>query len=147
MREQLERYQVWLYLLVILAGMTIGWMSLEQTRHWEALLWPALGVLLYTTFTQVPLIHLRSAFRDRRFLAALLTGNFILIPVVVGLLLWLLPDDPAIRLGVLLVLLVCDSPSSAFPCIHFQFSPSVRDNDHDDIYMPLKMISHGRRPH
>ena len=106
MREQLERYQVWLYLLVILAGMTIGWMSPEQTRHWEALLWPALGVLLYTTFTQVPLIHLRSAFRDRRFLAALLTGNFILIPVVVGLLLWLLPDDPAIRLGVLLVLLV-----------------------------------------
>ncbi len=106
MREQLERYQVWLYLLAILAGMTIGWMSSEQTRHWEALLWPALGVLLYTTFTQVPLIHLRSAFRDRRFLAALLTGNFILIPVVVGLLLWLLPDDPAIRLGVLLVLLV-----------------------------------------
>ncbi|MFP5339833.1 MAG: arsenic resistance protein, partial [Gammaproteobacteria bacterium] len=87
MREQLERYQVWLYLLVILAGMTIGWMSPEQTRHWEALLWPALGVLLYTTFTQVPLIHLRSAFRDRRFLAALLTGNFIPIPVVVGLLL------------------------------------------------------------
>ena len=106
MREQLERYQVWLYLVAILAGMAIGWMSPEQTRHWEALLWPALGVLLYTTFTQVPLIHLRSAFRDRRFLAALLTGNFILIPVVVGLLLWLLPDDPAIRLGVLLVLLV-----------------------------------------
>ena len=106
MREQLERYQVWLYLVAILAGMAIGWVSPEQTRHWEMLLWPALGVLLYTTFTQVPLIHLRSAFRDRRFLAALLTGNFILTPVLVGLLLWLLPDDPAIRLGVLLVLLV-----------------------------------------
>lgn len=106
MRKQLERYQVWLYLVAILVGMAIGWMSPEQTRHWEVLLWPALGVLLYTTFTQVPLIHLRSAFRDRRFLAALLTGNFILIPVVVGLLLWLIPDDPAIRLGVLLVLLV-----------------------------------------
>ena len=106
MRKSLEQYQVWIYLVAILAGMAIGWMSPEQTRHWEALLWPALGVLLYTTFTQVPLIHLRSAFRDRRFLAALLTGNFILIPVIVGLLLWLLPDDSAIRLGVLLVLLV-----------------------------------------
>ena len=106
MREQLERYQVWLYLLAILAGMAIGWMSPEQTRHWEALLWPALGVLLYTTFTQVPLIHLRSAFRDRRFLAALLTGNFILVPIIIGVLLLLLPEDSAIRLGVLLVLLV-----------------------------------------
>ncbi|MAT50501.1 MAG: bile acid:sodium symporter, partial [Porticoccaceae bacterium] len=77
MRNSLEQYQVWFYLVAILAGMAIGWMSPEQTRHWEALLWPALGVLLYTTFTQVPLIHLRSAFRDRRFLAALLTGNFI----------------------------------------------------------------------
>ena len=44
------------------------------------MLWPVLGVLLYTTFTQVPLI--------------------------VGALVLLLPDDPAIRLGVLLVLLV-----------------------------------------
>jgi ACR3 family arsenite efflux pump ArsB len=106
MREQLERYQVWLYLVAILAGITIGWMSPEQTRHWELLLWPALGVLLYTTFTQVPLVHLRSAFRDRRFLATLLTGNFILVPFVIGVLSLLLPGDPAIRLGVLLVLLV-----------------------------------------
>jgi ACR3 family arsenite efflux pump ArsB len=99
MREQLERYQVWLYLVAILAGMAIGWMAPEQTRHWELLLWPALGVLLYTTFTQVPLIHLTSAFRDRRFLAALLAGNFFLIPVIVGALLLLLPEDPAIRTG------------------------------------------------
>ena len=77
MREQLERYQVWLYLVAILAGMAIGWGSPEQTRDWELLPWPALGALLYTTFTQVPLIHLTSAFRDRRFLAALLTGNFL----------------------------------------------------------------------
>lgn len=50
MREQLERYQVWLYLVTSLAGMVIGSMSPGQTRHWEVLLWPALGGLLYTTF-------------------------------------------------------------------------------------------------
>ena len=71
MHEQLERHQVWLYLVAILSGMAIGWSSPEQTRDWELLLWPVLGVLLYTTFTQVPLIHLRLAFRDGRFLAAL----------------------------------------------------------------------------
>lgn len=106
MREQLEQHQVWFYLTAILAGMAIGWAAPEQTHHWEVLLWPALGVLLYTTFTQVPLLHLAATFGDRRFLVALLTGNFILMPVVVGILLLLLPDDPAIRLGVLLVLLV-----------------------------------------
>jgi len=106
MREKLEQYQVWIYLVAILAGMAIGWKSPEHTRDWEVVLWPVLGILLYSTFTQVPLIHLTSAFRDRRFLAALLTGNFVLLPVIVGALLLLLPDDPAIRLGVLLVLLV-----------------------------------------
>ncbi|MCP8898479.1 arsenic resistance protein [Gilvimarinus xylanilyticus] len=106
MREKLEQYQVWIYLVAILAGMAIGWKSPGHTSDWELLLWPVLGILLYSTFTQVPLIHLTSAFRDRRFLAALLTGNFVLIPVIVGALLLLLPDEPAIRLGVLLVLLV-----------------------------------------
>ena len=106
MRDKLEQYQVWLYLLTILAGMVIGWVWPGQTRHWELLLWPALGILLYTTFTQVPLNHLKAAFADRRFLLALLTGNFVLMPLVIGGLLLLLPDEPAIRLGVLLVLLV-----------------------------------------
>lgn len=107
LREKLEHYQVWLYLVAILAGMTIGGLSPEQTACWELLLWPALGLLLYATFTQVPLVHLASAFHDSRFLAALMTGNFVLVPMIVGaLLLLLLPNDSAIRLGVLLVLLV-----------------------------------------
>lgn len=106
MRDKLEQYQVWLYLLAILAGMAIGWEWPGQTRHWELLLWPALGILLYTTFTQVPLNHLKTAFTDRRFLLSLLIGNFVVMPLIVGMLLLLLPDEPAIRLGVLLVLLV-----------------------------------------
>ncbi len=106
MRQTLEQQQVWFYLVAILLGMTIGWTLPAQTRYWELVLWPVLGCLLYTTFTQIPLIHLSSAFRDRRFLSALLTGNFILMPLVVGALLLLLPDDAAIRLGVLLVLTV-----------------------------------------
>jgi len=105
-REKLEQHQVWIYLVAILSGMAIGWLSPEQTRHLEILLWPALGALLYATFTQVPLTHLMSAFRDRRFMTAMLVGNFILVPLIVGALLLLLPDEPAIRLGVLLVLLV-----------------------------------------
>ena len=54
----------------------------------------------------MPLLHLRDAIRDGRFVAAELTGNFIVLPVVAWILVQFLPDDPALRLGVLLVLLV-----------------------------------------
>lgn len=106
MRDTIERHQVWIYLVAILAGMAAGSQVPDTTASWEVLLWPVLACLLYATFTQVPLVHLGSAFRDRRFLAALLLGNFIIMPAIVGLLLFLLPSEPAIKLGVLLVLLV-----------------------------------------
>ncbi|MFN4354118.1 arsenic resistance protein [Parvibaculum sp.] len=105
-RQQLEQHQVWIYLAAILAGLTLGSHAQGLSGPFEAVLWPVLGLLLYTTFTQVPLTHLPEAFRDRRFMCAVLIGNFILIPLAVWGLLIFLPDDPAIRLGVLLVLLV-----------------------------------------
>ncbi|MBB1030907.1 arsenic resistance protein, partial [Dietzia sp. SLG310A2-38A2] len=58
------------------------------------------------TFLQVPLLHLFTAWRDLRFTGAVLLGNFVLLPLMVWAMVSLLPDDPAIRLGVLLVLLV-----------------------------------------
>ena len=105
-RQQLERHQVWIYLLTILAGIALGSYAPGLSGPFEAVLWPVLGLLLYTTFTQVPLTHLPEAFRDRRFMGAVLIGNFLLIPVAVWGLLIFLPNDPTIRLGVLLVLLV-----------------------------------------
>ena len=95
-----------MYLGAILVGLALGSIAPGVSDPFEALLWPALGLLLYATFTQVPLTHLPDAFRDRRFMGAVLIGNFLLVPFVVWGLLAFLPDDPAIRLGVLLVLLV-----------------------------------------
>jgi ACR3 family arsenite transporter len=105
-RQQLERHQVWIYLAAILTGLASGSVAPDVSGAFEALLWPALGLLLYATFTQVPLTHLPQAFRDRRFIGAVLVGNFLLIPLVIWGLAAFLPDDPAVRLGVLLVLLV-----------------------------------------
>lgn len=105
-RQQLEQHQVWIYLAAILGGLALGSYAPDLSGPFEVVLWPVLGLLLYTTFTQVPLTHLPEAFRDRRFMGAVLIGNFILIPLAVWGLLLFLPDDPAIRLGVLLVLLV-----------------------------------------
>lgn len=101
----LERFQVWVYLAGILAGLLLGF-AWPAASTLETLLWPLLGMLIFVTFTQVPLIHLPRAFRDKRFMAAMLLGNFVVVPMIVWGLLWFLPGNPALRLGVLLVLLM-----------------------------------------
>lgn len=105
-RERLERHQIWIYLAAILVGLATGTVAAEAAGALEMLLWPTLGVLLFATFTQVPLVHLPAALRDRRFIAAIVIGNFALVPLLVWALIAFLPGDPALRLGVLLVLLV-----------------------------------------
>ncbi|WP_298821495.1 arsenic resistance protein [Chloroflexus sp.] len=105
-RTSLERHQALIYLAAIGSGLLIGWRALFPLRALEFLLWPLLALLLYTVFTQIPLLHTRDAFTDRRFLQAAIIGNFVIIPVLLWGTLRILPDDPAIRLGVLLVLLV-----------------------------------------
>lgn len=105
-REQLERRQAWIYLAAISAGLWLGFASPDSGAALEALLWPVLGVLLFTTFSQIPLDHLPAAFSNRRFLVALLFGNFLVVPALVWLLVATLPPDPALRLGVAAVLLV-----------------------------------------
>ncbi len=105
MRDTIERYQVWAYLVAVTLGLLIGWSS-SGTAVPEYLIWTLLGFLLYATFTQTPLTHFSAVFRDHRFMAALLTGNFLLMPAITGLMLFALPDNDALRLGVLLVLLM-----------------------------------------
>ena len=105
-RLTLERHQVWIYLTAIVGGLLLGSAAPGIAPRFEALLWPVLAALLYATFVQVPLLHVRDACRDRRFMLAILLGNFVLIPLLAWLVLQALPDDPALHLGVLLVLLV-----------------------------------------
>lgn len=105
-RLALEKNQIWLYLAGIFAGLLFGKLATAISDYLELMLWPTLALLLYSTFTQVSLTRLPEAFRDMRFLSAVLTGNFVVVPLIVWLLLLLLPADPALRLGVLLVLLV-----------------------------------------
>lgn len=105
-RLTLERNQVWLYLGGILAGLMVGRLFPGVGNSLEHVLWPTLVALLYATFVQMPLLHLRDGFGDHRFVGAVLIGNFVMIPLLVWAMLQWLPPDPALRLGVLLVLLV-----------------------------------------
>lgn len=105
-RQRLETYQVFIYLFAITLGLVTGIFSPGIGAAIESALWPVLGFLLYATFSQVPLTRLREAFTDLRFLFAAVLGNFVAIPLVVGLLATLAPNVPAVRLGILMVLLV-----------------------------------------
>lgn len=105
-RESLEKYQVFIYLAGIILGLSVGVKFSEQSGFLELVLWPLLGALLYTTFTQVPLVHLREAFSDSRFMLVAVVGNFVILPLAVWGLMSAGPNLPAVKLGILLVLLV-----------------------------------------
>ena len=105
-RLTLERHQVWAYLLAIGLGLATGTAWPHVGPAMEALLWPTLAVLLFSTFLQVPLLHVRTALRDRRFSVAVLLGNFVVLPLLAWVLVEVFDFDPVVRLGVLLVLLV-----------------------------------------
>ena len=82
-RQSLEKFQVFIYVGAILSGLIVGSASPGTGKALESALWPILGLLLYATFTQVPLSHFRDALVDFRFLAAAFVGNFVVLPVVV----------------------------------------------------------------
>ena len=67
--------------------------------------------MLFVTFLQVPLTELRRAAANLPFLGALLTANFVAVPLLLVLLQPWLPHDALLRMGVLLVLLA--------PCIDY----------------------------
>jgi ACR3 family arsenite efflux pump ArsB len=110
-RQQLEENQVWLYAVALAAGAGIGLWQPGAGAGLSPLISPVLAVLLYGMFTQIPFLHLREAFANRRFTAALLTVNFVAVPVLVWLLSRFLPNHPPLLLGVYLVLLT--------PCIDY----------------------------
>lgn len=110
-KEGLERNQIPIYAAGLLLGAIIGLVSPAVGSTLEAAIYPVLGVLLYATFLQVPFPEIRSAAASGRFLAATLVLNFLFVPVVVFVLSRFVADEPAVLLGVLLVLLT--------PCIDY----------------------------
>ncbi|GAA1583418.1 arsenic resistance protein [Actinoplanes couchii] len=111
MTETLERHQVAVYLAAIGAGALFGWALPGAGTGLAYAINPVLGLLLFVTFLQVPAADLVRSLRDGRFLAAALTVNFVVVPLVVAAMSVFLPDDPAVRAGVLLVLLA--------PCVDY----------------------------
>lgn len=110
-REQLETRQIPIYFAVVLAAVAFGLLASDTARLMQALITPAIAVLMYAMFLQIPLLDLRQGLGNRRFMAALLLANFLLVPLLVWAITRGLGDHPAILVGALLVLLT--------PCIDY----------------------------
>lgn len=109
-RSLLERRQIAIYFLAIAAGLVVAF-TLPQATALEPSINPALALMLFVTFLQVPLRDLSKSFLNKRFLACLMFVNFVIMPLVVAVLAWFLPDEPMLRFAVFLVLLT--------PCIDY----------------------------
>lgn len=109
-RAALEARQVLIYFLAIASGALLG-VTVSGSASLETAINPALAVMLFATFLQVPLAEIGAALRNVRFIGALTVTNFVVMPVVAAGLARLLPDDPMLHLAVLFVLLT--------PCIDY----------------------------
>ena len=82
-RERLENRQILVYFGAVACAAAAA-LLLPGTTVLESVVNPALALMLYATFLQVPLAELRRAFGQVRFLAALLLADFVLIPLLVA---------------------------------------------------------------
>ncbi|ODU67212.1 MAG: arsenic resistance protein [Novosphingobium sp. SCN 66-18] len=110
LRDRLENGQVVIYFAAVCIAATAA-TALRGTEHLEPAINPALALMLFVTFLQVPLASLRQAFRNGRFFGVLLAVNFAAVPTLVMILAQFAPPEPLVRLGFLIVLLC--------PCIDY----------------------------
>lgn len=110
-RDTLEQNQIPIYFATVLLAAVVGLLAPSMAQGLGTLVTPAIAVLMYAMFLQIPFLHLRQGLGNKRFMVALLLANFILIPLLVWALTRGLVEHPAILIGALLVLLT--------PCIDY----------------------------
>lgn len=112
-REQLEQYQIWIYIIVLIIAAIAGLIAptMMSTLDHQLLISIVIAILMFGMFTQIPFLHLKQSLGQRRFIVALLVANYIAVPIVVWGLSQLLPQQAPLLLGVYLVLLT--------PCIDY----------------------------
>lgn len=107
----LTRHQVVGCLGAVVLGVLLGILVPGGAEAASALVTPALVVLLFTTFTEIPLERLTGMRDGGRFAVTVLVLDFVLVPLVVAGLHWAIPLPGTVVVPVLIVLLT--------PCIDY----------------------------
>lgn len=110
-REQLETNQIPIYFIAVIVAALGGLLAPNASEALGSTVTPTIAVLMYAMFLQIPFLDLRNGLANKRFMAALLTANFVAIPLLVWALTMGITNHPAILVGALLVLLT--------PCIDY----------------------------
>lgn len=110
-RERLEQQQIWVYAFALLLGAVVGLANEHIAFYFTGMITPLIAILLYSMLAQIPFFKLREALANRKFIAALVIGNFLAVPLIVYVLIVLFPQPTPILVGVCLVLLT--------PCIDY----------------------------
>ena len=110
-RDTLEHQQIPIYFAAVLLAGVFGLLAPQLAHGLGVLVTPAIAVLMYAMFLQIPFLDLRHGLGHKRFLSALLLANFILVPLLVWALTRGLVERPVLLVGALLVLLT--------PCIDY----------------------------
>ena len=110
-RDSLEHNQIPIYFVAVFLAVTFGVLAPLSAHGLNLLVTPAIAALMYAMFLQIPFLDLRQGLGNKRFIAALLLANFILVPLLVWALTRGLVERPALLVGTLLVLLT--------PCIDY----------------------------
>ncbi len=112
-REKLEQTQIWLYVVVLVLAVGLGLLApnLMMVLDNHILISVIIGILMFGMFTQIPFVSIKESFGNRRFIWAILTANYIAVPIVVWFLSQFFPQETPVLLGVYLVLLA--------PCIDY----------------------------
>ncbi len=80
-RQTLEQRQIAICFGAVAGAAAAAWV-VPGTSALEAAINPALALMLFVTFLQVPMAEFRRAFGQGRFLAALLLANFVVVPLL-----------------------------------------------------------------
>lgn len=104
LKDMMEYYQINIYFTTIVIAVLTAFF-IPNSASLEVIITPALAFMLFVTFLQLPILELKFAFKKINFILALLFSNFIIIPIIVFGLIQFLPDNPLLKLGVLIVLL------------------------------------------
>lgn len=110
-RDSLEHNQIPVYFAAAAVAVVAGLASPSFATLATTVITPAIAILMYAMFLQIPFLELRQAFANRRFISALLLSNFILVPLLAWLITLPLSENKALLTGALLVLLT--------PCIDY----------------------------
>lgn len=110
-RDTLEHNQIPVYFGAVLLAAVFGLLAPSLAPGLGVWVTPAIAVLMYAMFLQIPFLDLREGLGNKRFLSALLLANFILVPLLVWALTRGLVERLALLVGALLVLLT--------PCIDY----------------------------